>query len=45
MSFLHLEAGDEIVSGEELVEDEFERVVAARLIQSEHVKRPPINVL
>lgn len=41
----HLEAADEVVSSEELVKDEFECVVTARLVQSKYIKRPLIHIL
>ncbi len=44
-SCFHLEAADEVVSGEELVKDELERVVTARLVQSKYIKRPLIHIL
>lgn len=44
-SCFHLEAADEVVSGEELVKDEFESVVTARLVQSKYIKRPLIHIL
>lgn len=42
---VYLEAADEVVSRQQLVEDELKRVVPAGLVQSEHVERPPVDVL
>lgn len=42
---LYLETTNEVVSCEQLVEYEFERMITAGLVQSEHVKRPFVNIL
>lgn len=36
--YLYLETADEVVSGEQLVENEFKCVLATGLVQSKHVK-------
>lgn len=41
----YLEAANEVVSGEQLVEYEFEGVIPAGLVQGEHIKRPLVNIL
>lgn len=41
----YLEAANEVVSGEQLVEYEFEGVIPAGLVQSKHIKRPLVDVL
>lgn len=43
--WLYLESANEVVSCQQLVEYEFEWVIPAGLIQSEHVKRPRVHML
>lgn len=45
VTLTHLEAVNQVVSGQQLVEDKLERVISAGVIQSEHVKGPRVHVL
>ena len=42
---VYLEAVDEVVSGEQLVEDELQSVLAACIVQGKHVEGPRVHML
>lgn len=41
----HLEAMDQVVSGEKLVKDKLERVVSAGFVQRKHIEGPSVHML